>query len=150
MVDIRFWLNRHAWHCLVFPPSSLKITSWNDVWQQMVQILMTKKRRMLCHHCLHCFISAFYVYYTVLTSKLNGLLKLNKLDQLSLFIITYYNDTTVPEHTGVFHCRGTDVLLLWIIGVSYVLCLSCFRVCSLLPCGHLLGKGWPLGSCLWC
>ena len=32
----------------------------------------------------------------------------------------------------------------------YVLCLSCFRVCSLLPCGHLLGKGWPLGSCSWC
>ena len=32
----------------------------------------------------------------------------------------------------------------------YVLCLSCFRVCSLLPCGHLLGKGWPLGSYLWC
>ena len=28
--------------------------------------------------------------------------------------------------------------------------LSCFRVCSLLPCGHLKGKGWPLGSCLWC
>ena len=31
-----------------------------------------------------------------------------------------------------------------------VLCLSCFRVCSLLPCGHLLGKGWPLGYCWWC
>ena len=25
----------------------------------------------------------------------------------------------------------------------------CFRVCSLLPCGHQLQKGWPLGSCLW-
>ena len=34
--------------------------------------------------------------------------------------------------------------------VIYVLRLSCFGVCSLLPCGHLLGKGWPLGSCLWC
>ena len=31
-----------------------------------------------------------------------------------------------------------------------VLCFSCFHVCSLLPCGHLLGKGWPLGSCWWC
>ena len=39
---------------------------------------------------------------------------------------------------------------LWIICVIYVLCLSCFRVCSLLPCGHLLGKSWPLGSCVWC
>ena len=27
---------------------------------------------------------------------------------------------------------------------------SCFCVCSLLPCGHLLGNGWPLGSCWWC
>ena len=25
-------------------------------------------------------------------------------------------------------------------------CRSCFLVCSLQPCGHLLGKGWPLGS----
>ena len=30
-----------------------------------------------------------------------------------------------------------------------ILCFSCFRVCSLLPCGHLLGKGCPLGSPLW-
>ena len=32
-------------------------------------------------------------------------------------------------------------LLLWIICVIYVLCLSRFHICSLLPCGHLLGKG---------
>ena len=24
------------------------------------------------------------------------------------------------------------------------------RVCLFVPCGHLLGKGWLLGSCLWC
>ena len=35
-------------------------------------------------------------------------------------------------------------------GSFYVLCLSYVRVCSLLPCGHLLGKGWPLGPRLWC
>ena len=46
--------------------------------------------------------------------------------------------------------RSNAVLLLWIFCVIYVLCLSCFRVRSLLPCGHQLGKGWPLGSCLWC
>ena len=33
---------------------------------------------------------------------------------------------------------------MWIICVIYVLCLSCFRLCSLLPCGHLKGKGWSL------
>ena len=32
------------------------------------------------------------------------------------------------------------VLLLWIICVIYVLCLPCFRVCLLLPCGHLKGE----------
>ena len=32
-----------------------------------------------------------------------------------------------------------------------VLCLQCFvRVCLYVLCGHLLGKGWPLGSRLWC
>ena len=36
-----------------------------------------------------------------------------------------------------------------------MLFMSCFCyvfvcVCSLMPCGHLLGKGWPLGFCLWC
>ena len=32
-----------------------------------------------------------------------------------------------------------------------VLCLLCFvRVCLYVLCGHLLGKGWPLGSRLWC
>ena len=38
---------------------------------------------------------------------------------------------------------------------SFMLFLSCVcyafvRVCLLMPCGHLLGKGWPLGSRLWC
>ena len=38
---------------------------------------------------------------------------------------------------------------------SFMLFLSCVccafvRVCLLSPCGHLLGKGWPLGSRLWC
>ena len=30
--------------------------------------------------------------------------------------------------------RSKAVLLLWIICVIYVFCLSCFHVCSLLPC----------------
>ena len=25
-----------------------------------------------------------------------------------------------------------------------------FYVCLYVPCGHLLEKGWPLGSRLWC
>ena len=29
-------------------------------------------------------------------------------------------------------------------------CYAFVRVCLYVPCGHLLGKGPPLGSCLWC
>ena len=54
-----------------------------------------------------------------------------------------------PSSKIFFMDRSKAVLLLWIICVIYVLCLSCFRVCSLLPCDHLLGMDWPLGSCLW-
>ena len=38
------------------------------------------------------------------------------------------------------------VLLLWILFVIHVSWLSCFLVCSLQPCGHLLGKSWPFRS----
>ena len=38
---------------------------------------------------------------------------------------------------------------------SFMIFLSCFYytfkgVCLLMSCGHLLGKGWPLDSCLLC
>ena len=45
------------------------------------------------------------------------------------------------------------VLLLWIFYVFLCLVTVCYafvRVCLFVPCGHLLGKGWPLGSRLWC
>ena len=45
----------------------------------------------------------------------------------------------------MFTDRPKAVLLLRILFVMYVSCLSCCLVCSLQPCGHLLGKGWPLG-----
>ena len=32
----------------------------------------------------------------------------------------------------------------------YCFCYAFVRVCLLMPCGHLLGKGWHLGSRLWC
>ena len=57
---------------------------------------------------------------------------------------------TLSHPVKYFIDRSKAVLLLWIICVIYVLCLSCFRVFSLLPCRHLKGKGWPLGSCLLC
>ena len=44
------------------------------------------------------------------------------------------------------------VLLLWIF-CGFVMSSVCYvfvRVCLYVLCGHLLGKGWPLGSRLWC
>ena len=39
-------------------------------------------------------------------------------------------------------------------GTSFVdqsfVCYAFVPVCLCVPCGHLLGKGWPLGSRLWC
>ena len=48
-----------------------------------------------------------------------------------------------PSRKSIFTGHSEAVLLLWIIFVIYV---SCFFDCSLQPCGHLLGRGWPLGS----
>ena len=54
----------------------------------------------------------------------------------------------------IYLCVGLSIFLLTFQGgvsfvdlfVIYVTCLLCCLVCSLQPCGHLLGKGWPLGS----
>ena len=51
-----------------------------------------------------------------------------------------------------FYWPFQAVLLLWIFHV-FVLSCVCYvfvRVCLYVLWGHLLGKGWPLGSRLWC
>ena len=55
--------------------------------------------------------------------------------------IKYFNwpfqsDASFPDHLSYF----------WLVFVMF----SHARVCLLMPCGHLLGKGWPLGSRLSC
>ena len=43
--------------------------------------------------------------------------------------------------------------LLCLHGYVFVLSCVCYvfvRLCLYVLCGHLLGKGWPLGSRLWC
>ena len=34
--------------------------------------------------------------------------------------------------------------------ISVLFCYAFLHACLLMPCGHLLGKGWPHGSRLWC
>ena len=50
-----------------------------------------------------------------------------------------------------FTDHSKAVLLLWIFSVFLsCVCYPLVRVCLYVPCGHLLGKGWPLGYRLWC
>ena len=44
---------------------------------------------------------------------------------------------------------GTSFVDLLSFFLSCV-CYAFVSVCLYVPCGHLLGKGWPLGSRLWC
>ena len=44
---------------------------------------------------------------------------------------------------------GTSFVDLVCFFLSCV-CYACVRICLYVPCGHLLGKDWPLGSRLWC
>ena len=56
--------------------------------------------------------------------------------------INFINISCYKVIEGIFLLTVPRALvLLWIIFVNCVSCLSCFHVCSLLPCGHLLGKG---------
>ena len=43
-------------------------------------------------------------------------------------------------------------IMSWIFYVFVLSCVCYFfvRVCLYVLCGHLLGKGWPLGTRLWC
>ena len=50
-----------------------------------------------------------------------------------------------PSRKRSLTAHSKAMLLLWINYVIYVSC-SCFLDCSLQPCAHLIGKGWPLGS----
>ena len=51
-----------------------------------------------------------------------------------------------------FTDRSKAVLLSWIfyVFVPSCVCYVFVCVCLYVLCGHLLGKGWPLGSRLWC
>ena len=51
-----------------------------------------------------------------------------------------------------FTDRSKAVLLLWIFYGGFLSCVyyAFVRVYLYVPCGHLLGKRWALGSRLWC
>ena len=63
--------------------------------------------------------------------------------------VTWHANVTITEQPT--NTNSKAVFLLWIIYVISVLfCYAFMHVCLLMPCGHLLGKGWSLGFPLWC
>ena len=77
--------------------------------------------------------------------------------QLIYYLFTKWNNRLAPLN----RFKPSSKIFYWPFqgGTSFVdllcfcsvLCLLCFvRVCLYVLCGHLLGKGWPLGSRLWC
>ena len=65
----------------------------------------------------------------------------NQAYRLSHDIHVVSHSLTTFNNLFKFITKTRLFVVLWIICVIYVLCFSCFRVCSLLTCGHLLGKG---------
>ena len=75
--------------------------------------------------------------------------------------------TTSPRSINVYNDNPNNIASIKVqyftdrskavlgLRIFYVFVLSCVcyvfvRVCLYVLCGHLLGKGWPLGSRLWC
>ena len=59
----------------------------------------------------------------------------------------WHLDNGLSPPVKYFTDRSKAVLLLWIFYVFLSrVCYAFVRVCLFVPCGHLLGKGWPLGS----
>ena len=61
-------------------------------------------------------------------------------------------ETGLNAPVRYFIDRSKAVLLLWIFNVFVLPCV-CYvfvHVCLYVHCGHLLRKGWPLRSRLWC
>ena len=70
---------------------------------------------------------------------------------ICLIIRQYHNKCNYKFKEVFGFAMQTDhskaVLLLWITYVVSVLfCYAFMHVCLLMPCGHQLGKGRPLGS----
>ena len=106
-----------------------------------------------------CFVSLLCLDLCVFGGWCVGWLGVFRAGQISMCLDPHLNEgwgwrrwTGLGPPVKYFTYRSKAVLLLWLF---YVFVLSCvcyvfMRVCLYVLCGHLLGKGWPLGSRLWC
>ena len=79
------------------------------------------------------------------------------IDKLGIFLINQTSSCLDPHQKygwGWYHklVKALQKVFYWpfqgllLLGILFVIYVSCCLICSLQPCGHLLGKGWPLGS----
>ena len=99
-----------------------------------------------------CLITFWYLDWYVLVD--GTLLSMgSSMRTKHLFVLIHIRnkgDVVIVKQAVFYTDHFKEVLLLWIVFVIYVSCLSCCLICSFLPCSHLLGKGWPLGSLICC
>ena len=67
----------------------------------------------------------------------------------SWFSLIWYAQWPYSENSFILTFWSHQQGLLCFFFLSFVW-YAFVRVCLYVLCGHLLGKGWPLGSCLWC
>ena len=61
-----------------------------------------------------------------------------------LWVVNFFKGLREVKQYQPYFFRGSFMYFL------YCVCYAFVCVCLFVPCGHLLGKGWPLGSQLWC
>ena len=118
--------------------------------------------------CFGCCQAQRDLHVGFLMLRYSVLFTVESLSLLYLIFISWFifSKRWCIDKLGVYHANQTSIFLdphlnegwgwrvmtiprLWIIYV-FLFCYAFVRVCLLMPSGHLLGKGWPLGSCLWC
>ena len=82
----------------------------------------------------YCLLCIFYCQTTPILKTLG------QFENLVFIIMSTRKNIRLIARTPFLTGRTKVVLLLWLCFVSYCL------FCSLQPCGHRLGKDWPLGS----
>ena len=145
------WLLYMNWQCLHRPINSyhsltnITKTYWTDAWRSSllkIMLMIFSVHLILPNVEFHilkiiCTDSAENIYVSWSTTRLRvRLAPLNRFKPSSkIFYWPFQGGTSFVD----------------LLCFCSVLCLLCFvRVCLYVLFGHLLGKGWPLGSRLWC
>ena len=136
----------HLFICALWSPAGKGLTSWLSFVVSSVSLLLSHWYPgsgvvLVCidswslHHYLLSCKPNIYVSWSTFEIRVR-LAPLNRFKPSSKIF-------NWPFQGGTFFC-GSFMFFLSCVCYSFV------RLCLYVLCGHLLGKGWPLGSRLWC